>query len=106
MPGRVSRRAKSTTSRHMAPALRWASRSKVLAARSRAALREAAGQMAEYLRGGEDLSLHDIAYSAAMHRDIHLHRLAASAWDGARLAGALEEYAETATAEGITVGKY
>jgi len=41
-----------------------------------------------------------------MHRDIHLHRLAASASDREGIARALDEFAATDAALGITVGKY
>jgi len=41
-----------------------------------------------------------------MHRDIHLHRLAASASDREGIARALEQFAATDAALGITVGKY
>src|SRR5882672_4280051 len=78
----------------------------LISARSPAALRVAAGDMARHLRSREDLPLHDILHSAARHRDIHSHRLAASGADREGMAIALEEYADTASAPQVAVGKY
>src|SRR6266404_4878160 len=78
----------------------------LLSARSPAALRAAAQQMARHLRSRPELQLRDILHSAAMHRDIHLHRLAASASDREGIARALEQFAATDAAPGVAVGKY
>jgi acyl transferase domain-containing protein/NADPH:quinone reductase-like Zn-dependent oxidoreductase/acyl carrier protein/NADP-dependent 3-hydroxy acid dehydrogenase YdfG len=78
----------------------------LLSARSPAALRAAADEMARHLRSRPELQLRDILHSAATHRDIHLHRLAASASDREGIARALDQFAATAAAEGVTVGKY
>jgi acyl transferase domain-containing protein/NADPH:quinone reductase-like Zn-dependent oxidoreductase/acyl carrier protein/NADP-dependent 3-hydroxy acid dehydrogenase YdfG len=78
----------------------------LLSARSPEALRAAAEDMAVHLRSRPDLPLRDVIYSAASHRDIHLHRLAARAPDRDGIVRALEEFAATGTAENINVGKY
>src|SRR6266404_5277889 len=78
----------------------------LISARSPAALRVAAGDMARHLRSREDLPLHDILHSAARHRDIHSHRLAASGADREGMAIALEQYADTASAAQVAVGRY
>jgi acyl transferase domain-containing protein/NADPH:quinone reductase-like Zn-dependent oxidoreductase/acyl carrier protein/NADP-dependent 3-hydroxy acid dehydrogenase YdfG len=78
----------------------------LLSARSPAALRAAADEMARYLRSRPDLSLRDILHSAATHRDIHPHRLAANASDRDGMALALDRFAAGADADGVTVGKY
>ena len=82
------------------------SRPLLISARSPAALRAAAGDMARHLRSREDLPLHDLVHSAARHRDVHPHRLAASGTDREGMAIALEQYADTASAPQVAVGKY
>jgi phthiocerol/phenolphthiocerol synthesis type-I polyketide synthase C len=77
----------------------------LLSARSPQALRDVARDMAQHLRTREDQSEYDIAYSAAYHRDLYPHRLAASAVDRHTLAAALEQFAATGAAVGITLGK-
>jgi phthiocerol/phenolphthiocerol synthesis type-I polyketide synthase C len=76
-----------------------------ISARSEPALREAAGLHAQWLRSREDLSLYDIAYSAAFHRDWLEHRAVAFGEDRASLAAALESFAAGAEAPGIVSGR-
>ena len=78
----------------------------LLSARSPQALRDAARDMALHLRAREDLTEYDIAYSAACHRDVYSHRLAAGAADRRTLAAALEQFAVTGAAVGITLGRH
>jgi len=78
----------------------------LLSARSPAALLVVAEEMAQHLRSRPELQLRDILHSAAMHRDIHQHRLAANASDREGIARALDEFAATDAAVGVTVGKY
>jgi phthiocerol/phenolphthiocerol synthesis type-I polyketide synthase C len=78
----------------------------LLSARSAQALRDASRDMARHVRAREDLSQYDIAYSAAHHRDVHPHRLAASGADRHALALALEQFAENGASVGITLGKH
>jgi phthiocerol/phenolphthiocerol synthesis type-I polyketide synthase C len=78
----------------------------LLSARSAPALRDAARDMAQHLRVRKDLSDYDIAYSAAHHRDVYPHRLAAIASDRHELTLALEQFGITGSALGITVGKH
>jgi len=78
----------------------------LLSARSPQALRDASRDMAQHLRSRQDQSDYDIAYSAAYHRDMYPHRLAASAVDRYALAHALEQFAGTGSAVGITLGKH
>jgi phthiocerol/phenolphthiocerol synthesis type-I polyketide synthase C len=77
----------------------------LLSARSPQALRDLSRDMALHLRTRLDQSEYDIAYSAAYHRDLYPHRLAASAVDRHALAHALEQFAITGSAVGITLGK-
>lgn len=77
----------------------------LLSARSPQALRDVSRDMAQHLRTRQDQSEYDIAYSAAYHRDLYPHRLAASAVDRQALAHALEQFAITGSAVGITLGK-
>ncbi|MHB8478450.1 MAG: SDR family NAD(P)-dependent oxidoreductase [Casimicrobiaceae bacterium] len=78
----------------------------LLSARSPAALLAAAGDMAGFLRSHPDLPLHDILYSAATHRDIHSHRLAANAADRDGMTLALDQFASGAVAGGVTAARY
>ncbi len=78
----------------------------LLSARSPQALRDVARDMAQHLRTRQDQSDYDIAYSAAYHRDLYRHRLAAVAVDRPSLAQALQQFATTGSAVGITLGKY
>jgi phthiocerol/phenolphthiocerol synthesis type-I polyketide synthase C len=78
----------------------------LLSARSPQALRDLSRDMALHLRTRQDQSDYDIAYSAAYHRDLYPHRLAASAVDRHALTHALEQFAITGAAVGITLGKY
>ena len=78
----------------------------LLSARSVQALRDASRDMSRYLRGREDISEYDIAYTAACHRDVHPHRLAASGADRHSLALALEQFAEKGSASGIILGRH
>jgi acyl transferase domain-containing protein/NADPH:quinone reductase-like Zn-dependent oxidoreductase/acyl carrier protein/NADP-dependent 3-hydroxy acid dehydrogenase YdfG len=78
----------------------------LLSARSPQALRDVARDMAQHLRTRPDQSEYDIAYSAAYHRDIYRHRLAASAVDRHALAHALEQFGTTGSAVGITLGQH
>src|ERR1700733_2171280 len=75
----------------------------LLSARSPQALRDVARDMAQHLRTRHDQSDYDIAYSAAHHRDMYRHRLAASAGDRHALAHALEQFATTGSAVGISL---
>ncbi|MGA2189104.1 MAG: type I polyketide synthase [Steroidobacteraceae bacterium] len=77
----------------------------LLSARDPAALRESARRMSEHVRSRRDLSLEDIVYSAATHRDLHAHRLTARAADRPTLAIALDRFAATGAADGIIEGK-
>jgi len=77
----------------------------LLSARSPQALRDVSRDMALHLRTRLDQSEYDITYSAAYHRDLYPHRLAASAVDRHALAHALEQFASTGCAVGITLGK-
>src|SRR5882757_6271177 len=77
----------------------------LLSARSPQALRDVSRDMALHLRTRLDQSEYDITYSAAYHRDLYPHRLAASAVDRHALAHALEQFAITGCAVGITLGK-
>jgi acyl transferase domain-containing protein/NADPH:quinone reductase-like Zn-dependent oxidoreductase/acyl carrier protein len=78
----------------------------LLSARSPQALRDATRDMAQHLRVRKDLTDYDIAYSAAYHRDVYSHRLAATAPDRQTLAAALEQFAMTGAAVGITLGRH
>jgi acyl transferase domain-containing protein/NADPH:quinone reductase-like Zn-dependent oxidoreductase/NAD(P)-dependent dehydrogenase (short-subunit alcohol dehydrogenase family)/acyl carrier protein len=78
----------------------------LLSARSPQALRDAARDMAQHLRVRPDLADYDIAYSAAYHRDLYSHRLAAAAPDRHTLAAALEQFGATGAAVGITLGRH
>jgi phthiocerol/phenolphthiocerol synthesis type-I polyketide synthase C len=78
----------------------------LLSARSAPALRDASRDMALHLRARADLTLYDIAYSAAYHREAHPHRLAASGTDRHALALALDHFAENGAAPGITLGRH
>jgi phthiocerol/phenolphthiocerol synthesis type-I polyketide synthase C len=78
----------------------------LLSARSAQALRDASRDMARHLSAREDLAQYDIAYSAAHQRDVHAHRLAASGAERHALALALEQFAESGVAPGITLGKH
>ncbi|HSY95547.1 MAG TPA: SDR family NAD(P)-dependent oxidoreductase [Steroidobacteraceae bacterium] len=78
----------------------------LLSARSPAALLVVAEEMAQHLRSRPDLPLCDILYSAAMHRDIHLHRLSANASDRDGMALALDQFAAGAAVDGVTAAKY
>src|ERR1700733_13140939 len=78
----------------------------LLSARSPQALRDAARDMARHLCDREDLSDYDIAYSAAYHREVNPHRLALNASDRHTRALALEQFATTGAAVGITLGKH
>jgi phthiocerol/phenolphthiocerol synthesis type-I polyketide synthase C len=78
----------------------------LLSARSPQALRDVSRDMAQHLRAREDQSEYDIAYSAAYHRDVYPHRLAASGVDRHTLAHALEQFGITGAAVGITLGKH
>ena len=78
----------------------------LLSARSPQALRDAARDMAQHLCIREDLTDYDIAYSAAYHRDVYPHRLAATAADRGTLAEALEQFSMSGTAVGIIQGRY
>src|SRR3984885_379229 len=78
----------------------------LLSARSVQALRDASRDMSRHLRGREDVSEYDIAYTAACHRDVHPHRLAASGADRHALALALEQFAEKGSASGIILGRH
>jgi phthiocerol/phenolphthiocerol synthesis type-I polyketide synthase C len=78
----------------------------LLSARSPQALRDVSRDMAQHLRAREDQSEYDIAYSAAYHRDVYPHRLAASGVDRHALAHALEQFGISGAAVGITLGKH
>jgi acyl transferase domain-containing protein/NADPH:quinone reductase-like Zn-dependent oxidoreductase/NAD(P)-dependent dehydrogenase (short-subunit alcohol dehydrogenase family)/acyl carrier protein len=78
----------------------------MLSARSPAALREGARRMAALLREREDLGEYDIAYAAALRRDVHGHRLSAVGPDRRSVAQALQRFAETGMAEGIVAGRH
>ncbi|MGO9930690.1 MAG: beta-ketoacyl synthase N-terminal-like domain-containing protein, partial [Steroidobacteraceae bacterium] len=78
----------------------------LLSARSAQALRDMARDMAQHLRAREDLSVYDIAYSAAHHRDVYPHRLAASSADRHQLALTLEQFGVAGSAVGIILGKH
>jgi acyl transferase domain-containing protein/NADPH:quinone reductase-like Zn-dependent oxidoreductase/acyl carrier protein len=78
----------------------------LLSARSPAALRAAAGDMARHLRSRGDLSLGDLVHSASRHRDVHLHRLAVSSADRDGLAAALDQFCETAAVAGVITAKH
>jgi phthiocerol/phenolphthiocerol synthesis type-I polyketide synthase C len=78
----------------------------LLSARSPQALRDVSRDMAQHLLAREDQTDYDIAYSAAYHRDVYPHRLAASGVDRHTLAHALEQFGITGAAVGITLGKH
>ena len=78
----------------------------LLSARSPLALRDVAREMAQHLCERPDLTEYDIAYSAAHHREVHPHRLAAVGRDRQELASALEQFGITGSAVGISVGKH
>jgi acyl transferase domain-containing protein/NADPH:quinone reductase-like Zn-dependent oxidoreductase/acyl carrier protein/NADP-dependent 3-hydroxy acid dehydrogenase YdfG/SAM-dependent methyltransferase len=78
----------------------------LLSARSPQALRDMARDMAQHLSDRKDLSDYDIAYSAAHHRDVNPHRLAAVSADRHELTLALEQFGITGSAVGITLGKH
>jgi phthiocerol/phenolphthiocerol synthesis type-I polyketide synthase C len=78
----------------------------LLSARSPQALRDVSRDMAQHLRGRTDQTEYDIAYSAAYHRDVYPHRLAASGVDRHALAHALEQFGISGAAVGITLGKH
>jgi phthiocerol/phenolphthiocerol synthesis type-I polyketide synthase C len=78
----------------------------LLSARSPQALRDVSRDMARHLRAREDQTEYDIAYSAAYHRDVYPHRLAASGADRHALAHALEQFGISGSAVGITLGKH
>ena len=61
----------------------------VVSARTPSALRVAAANLAEYLEGEDTASLADVAYTLAVGRRVHEHRLAVSGSDRAELAEAL-----------------
>ena len=78
----------------------------LLSARSPQALRDAARDMAHHLSVRTDLSDYDIAYSAAHHRDVNPHRLAAVNTDRRERILALEQFGIAGSAAGITLGKH
>jgi acyl carrier protein len=77
----------------------------VVSGRSDAALREAAGRLARWLRERADLPLYDLAYNAARRRDWHEHRAIVYASDREQAASSLATFAETADAPGIARGR-
>lgn len=77
----------------------------ILSARSPAALRASASDMARWLRKRLDLSDYDIAYSAARTRDLHAHRLSVTGTNRDSIAEALERFAESGSDPGIVTAK-
>ncbi|MGE0558034.1 MAG: type I polyketide synthase [Burkholderiales bacterium] len=71
----------------------------LLSGKSKAALRQSAGQLAAFLRDpANKVPLYDIAYTAAFHRDQHDHRAICIAADKSALAAALEAFSDDTAA--------
>jgi acyl transferase domain-containing protein/acyl carrier protein len=75
-----------------------------LSARSVEALREQARRYAEYVTGAAAASLADIAYTAAMRRTHHSHRLAVVGRDRVQIGQRLAAFAETGSSVGVIQG--
>lgn len=76
----------------------------LLSARSPEALRASAAAYAAWLRQHPDVSLYDVAYSAAYHRDAHACRAAVFATERERLLSGLEAFAAGAESESVRHG--
>ena len=80
----------------------------VVSARSEEALRAMASSYAQWLRERPELSLRDIAWSAAFHRDLLEHRAVLFGADRDRLVGELTAFAKSApgaSPPGVVVGR-
>jgi phthiocerol/phenolphthiocerol synthesis type-I polyketide synthase C len=75
-----------------------------LSARSEAALRARAGQLAARLREPDAPSLDDVAYTAARRRMHDQHRIAVLCCDGTQLIERLESFASGTAAVGVVAG--
>jgi acyl transferase domain-containing protein/NADPH:quinone reductase-like Zn-dependent oxidoreductase/NAD(P)-dependent dehydrogenase (short-subunit alcohol dehydrogenase family)/acyl carrier protein len=78
----------------------------MLSARSAAALQDTARLMARHLRLHPELDYYDIAFSAARHRDVHVHRLSVTGADRLAVAQSLDQFADAGSAPGVVKGRF
>ena len=76
-----------------------------LSARSAEALREQARRYSEYLAGPDCPSLRDVAFTAAVRRTHHGHRLSVVGRDGREIVARLDAYLESGAAPGLVQGR-